>query len=335
MPRGADPRLSVIVPLYGGLALTQAMVASLRATLPREIPHEIILVDDGSTDGTREWLATLAPPCRVILNPGNLGYAEANNRGAAGARGELLALLNNDLVLTPHWLEPMLAAHRRLGPRAGVVGNVQLSARTGEVDHAGIFINWKGKPEHCRRGAGPLARLFRPDRSVVAVTGACFLIARSLWRELGGFDSGYRNGGEDVDLCFRAAAAGRRHLVARRSRVLHHVSSAPGRKARDEANTYRLVEQWHDTIVRLGRDDWCRHHFETFLPEPRDFPDPALARQVALYLLGLRVNPPAGATAGMRQTVATELARWQQMFAGDPSRLARSPERPPAAAGSG
>ena len=82
------PHLSVIVPLYNCLPLTQAMLRSLRETLPADMTHEIILVDDGSTDGTREWLAGLEAPFRVILNERNLGYGASNNRGAAIARGE-------------------------------------------------------------------------------------------------------------------------------------------------------------------------------------------------------------------------------------------------------
>ncbi|MES1194676.1 MAG: glycosyltransferase [Opitutus sp.] len=96
-----SPRVSFVVPLYNCLGLTQAMLASLQASLPADLALEIIFVDDGSTDGTREWLATLPPDIRVVLNEKNLGYAAANNRGAALARGEFLALLNNDLILAP------------------------------------------------------------------------------------------------------------------------------------------------------------------------------------------------------------------------------------------
>src|SRR4051794_16791269 len=126
-------QLSVIIPLYNCLTLTQAMLSSLQATLPRDLLHEIIFVDDGSTDGTREWLATLGPGFRVVLNERNLGYAGANNRGVAVATGDTLALLNNDLVLRPRWLEPMLALQRRWGARAGVIGNVQRAVRTGAI----------------------------------------------------------------------------------------------------------------------------------------------------------------------------------------------------------
>jgi GT2 family glycosyltransferase len=305
--------VSFVVPLFNCLPLTQAMVESLRATIPAGLDFEIILIDDGSADGTREWLATLAAPFRVLLNEKNRGYAAANNRAAATASGDVLVFLNNDLVLTPRWLEPMLTARRRLGLRAGIVGNVQFDARSGLLHHSGIAINHKGKPEHIRGRFRDLLRFAFPLRRTVALTGACFLTSRDLWTELGGFDEGYFNGCEDVDLCLRASAAGRINAVALRSRVLHHISMAPGRKDRDEANTHRFTVIWRERLVELALADWCRHHFETFLPEPRDFPDRALARQIFLYLLGLR-PPPRTAVPGVRAAIDVEIARWEKMF---------------------
>ena len=181
--------VSFVIPLYNCLPLTQAMLASLQASLPVGLDHEIILVDDGSTDGTRDWLATLGGRCRVLLNERNLGYAGANNRGVAAATKDVVALLNNDLVLPPRWLEPMLAVHRRLGDRAGLVGNVQVDARTGQVDHAGIFINLKGKPEHDRREAQGWSTLLHGYHAVDALTGACLLLSRATWHRLGAFDA--------------------------------------------------------------------------------------------------------------------------------------------------
>jgi GT2 family glycosyltransferase len=307
------PRLSVVTALYNCLPLTQAMVAALPATLPAGMDYEVILVDDGSTDGTREWLATLAPPFRVVLNASNLGYAAANNHGAALARGEYLALLNNDLVLRPGWLEPMLAAHHSLGGRAGVIGNIQTDARTGETDHVGIVFNHQGKPEHDRARPLPGSRWLFPVRPMPAVTGACMLLTTALWRELGGFDEAYINGCEDVDLCLRAAAAGRINAVARRSVIGHHISSSPGRKRRDEANTQRLARQWRATLVRLGVPAWCRAYLSG---DPGILPDQALARECLWYLLGLQRTPPAGACAGVQATLELELQRWQSMGGG-------------------
>jgi GT2 family glycosyltransferase len=306
--------VSFLIPLYNCLALTQATLASLRATLPPGLAHEIIFIDDGSTDGTRAWLATLAadPSVRVVLQPQNSGFASANNAGAALARGEFLVLLNNDLILTPRWLEPLLAAHRIYGDRAGLVGNVQLEAATGALDHAGIFINLKGKPEH--RRTPPRFTFFVPRRRVIAVTGACVLIRRALWEKLGGFDPVFINGCEDVDLCLRAADAGHVNLVALRSVVRHHISASPGRKLRDEANTRQLVLRWHDTLARHAARIWCRDHLETYRRDPRDFPDQALARQAFFYALHLRPTPPPGALVGMAKNLGAELNRWRKLL---------------------
>jgi GT2 family glycosyltransferase len=310
----AAPRISVITPLFNCLGRTRAMVASLQAAMPPGISYEVILVDDGSTDGTREWLSTLGEPFRVVLNSGNLGFGAASNRGAAAARGELLAFLNNDLVLAEGWLWPMMEALQDLGTRAGLVGNVQLDATTLEVDHAGIRINLKGKPEHERRRAGLISRLLRPVRRRVAVTGACVLVTAETWRRLGGFDEGFVNGCEDVDLCLRALDVGLVNAVAMRSVVLHYVSSSPGRKLRDEENTRRLFLRWRQWLVYLGSRDWTWDYFGRVVQDPRDFPDPLEAWRMAFFMTRIRIEPPETALAGMNAAIDGELTRWQSMF---------------------
>lgn len=306
--------VSFVVPLYNRLDLTQPMLASLRATLPRDLAHEIILVDDGSTDGTRDWLATLTSPYRVVLQEANQGYAAANNHGAGLATGELLALLNNDLVLTSRWFEPLLAAHRRLGGRAGVIGNVQLDARTGRPDHSGMLINLQAKPEHDRRLPPRWWRRVRPVRQVPAVTGACALITRDLWRQLGGFDEGFLNGGEDIDLCLRARSLGRINAVAWRSVVLHHVSSSPGRKRRDEHNSRRLALRWRPELESLACRRWCWDYLERGWTSPHSSAAHADARAALGYALHLRRRPPTFALAGMHAAMDEEIARWDQML---------------------
>jgi O-antigen biosynthesis protein len=306
-------QVSFIIPLYNCLPLTQAMAASLQATLPAGLTHEIILVDDGSSDGTREWLSTLRAPFRVVLNERNLGYAIANNRGAAVAQGELLALLNNDLVLLPRWLEPMLDAHRDLGPRAGIVGNVQRDARTGEIDHAGIVINLQGKPEHARALPPVLERPFTAVRRVPAVTGACLLIARALWQRLGGFDENFVNGGEDVDLCYRARGLGRDTVVALRSVIRHHVSSSAGRKRRDEENSFRLARKWGGQFIVDGTRAWCRDYLGRALADPHAH-EHVLARRALLHAAGWSRRPPIEAMFGLHAAQRREFDRWEEMF---------------------
>jgi GT2 family glycosyltransferase len=226
----------------------------------------------------------------------------------------LLALLNNDLVLPRGWLEPLIAAYRQLGDRAGVVGNVQLSIPSGEVDHAGMILNVKGKLEHVRQRPGPLTRWLNPVRSSVAVTGACVVLSRTLWQQLGGFDEGYVNGSEDVDLCFRAAQLGRVNAVALRSVIHHHVSSSPQRKARDEENTARLTRRWRDALIARIDRAWCWRYLEAHWHGSRDTVDHAAARQVLAYVLHLRGTPPPEAARALNAALDAEFARWDAMF---------------------
>lgn len=309
-----SPRISVVTPLFNCLAATQEMVASLQASMAGGESYEIILVDDGSTDGTREWLSGLGAPFRVLLNERNMGYGASTNRGAAIARGEILALLNNDLILRRGWLRPMLDAMESHGPRAGLVGNVQINAATHEVDHAGIWITLNGKPEHDRRKPSLASMVYDPYPAVFAVTGACVLVRADTWRRLGGFDEDYVNGCEDVDLCLRARAAGLTNIVALRSRVVHHVSSSPGRNLHNEENARRLVSRWRNELAKEASRLWTWEHFCRILPDPRDFPDTADALRMALYMVHLRGEPPAAAVAAMNTSIDAELAHWRKMF---------------------
>ncbi|MFZ9745571.1 MAG: glycosyltransferase [Opitutaceae bacterium] len=317
-PEAAPPRLSLIVPLHNCLELTQAMLASLHATLPPGLAAELLLIDDGSADATPAWLEEIAArppagwlPFRILSNECNRGFAVSNNRAAALARGELLLLLNNDLLLLPGWLEPLLAAHRRLGTRAGLVGNVQLDATSGEVDHAGLVLTPQGKPIHLREL--PREETSGDGMSIVpAVTGACVLLARALWEELGGFDEGYVNGGEDVDLGYRARAAGRVNAVALRSVVRHHVSSSPGRKARDEHNSRRLALRWREQMLADSLVPWCRAHLADAWVQP-DQQDYLVTLRTYTFLAGLRRTPPPEAALRVARAMQREFARWDEV----------------------
>lgn len=235
-------QVSFVIPVFNALEFTQACLASLQATLPAGLKHEIVVIDDGSGEETRTFVRGLPPPHIVLVNDRNLGYAASNNRAARVAQGEFLALLNNDLVLSPGWLEPMLTAFAR-HPRVGVVGNVQLDAATGEVDHAGTIFRDGGYPVHHRE---PLAELQARGEFVEfpGVTAACCLVRREWFLQSGGFDEGYRNGFEDNDLCMRAREDGLVNLVATRSVVRHHISRSAGRSAHEYRNALRFLTRW-------------------------------------------------------------------------------------------
>ena len=304
--------ISFIIPLFNRLDLTQPCLESLRATVPPGMSHEILLVDDGSTDGTREWLRSLeCPPCRVLLNETNRGYAGANNRAAEAARGHFLVLLNSDLLFRSRWLEPMLAAFTRRRD-TGIVGNLQYRIATGELDHAGLVIDPKGRPEHLDHRRGrlllPFAYSARP-----AVTGACCVLERHTFLELGGFDERFRNGGEDVDLCYRVRRSGRTVLVANRSRVLHHVSASPGRKVHDEQNSRRLCRMWRAQLIDDAARFWPHVYLHDHWYEPRDY-DPRLLASAMLRVAGLVARPSPYARDLVARNIEREEARWLAMF---------------------
>jgi O-antigen biosynthesis protein len=304
-------RVSFLIPLYNCLPLTQAMLASLQATLPAELAHEIIFIDDGSTDGTREWLRTLENQDRflVLLNDRNRGYAATNNRGAEAATGDLLVLLNNDLILTPRWIEPMLSAlHAR--PSFGMIGNVQRTVSTGAVDHTGIIVNAKGKPVHDRT-LPPFASTIK---MVPAVTGACLLIRADTWRRLDGFDTAFVNGGEDVDLCLRAARIGLLTAVAQRSVIYHHVSSSPGRKRRDEENSQLLATRWRNELTQLAHRAWSRDFFQRELTAATAFDAPLDALQISLHAAGIKSRPPVATLRGTADAFDLEFLRWSEVL---------------------
>ncbi len=256
--------VTLIIPVFNCLSLTQACVAAVEATLGTRGEWEGIIVDDASTDDTPAWLATLsAPRWRVVTQPANRGYAAANNAAATQARGRFLVLLNNDTVPRPGWLEQMIEVHAA-APAAGIVGNVQFEARTGRLDHAGVMFDSEGRPFHVGKAA---KRAPRGDWAEwPAVTAACCLMERTLFERLGGFDEAFRNGCEDVDICLRASEAGRRHYVAHRSVVLHHVSSSPGRRDHDAANLALLLDRWQDRVRERAKawpSSWRRaEHLE-------------------------------------------------------------------------
>ncbi len=323
-------KVSFIIPLFNGLPLTQAMLESLRATISADVAHEIILVDDGSSDGTREWLKSVGSFARVLLNDRNLGFAATCNRGASAATGGFLFFLNNDLVMLPGWLEPMLAAFDRF-PSAGLVGNVQRNFATGAVDHAGVFFDHKGKPTHLTR------RGWTAWREAVAVTGACFGIRRATWEKLGGFDEGYVNGGEDVDLSLRAIETGLTNYVALRSVVRHHVSASVGRKLRDEHNTARLHQRWRDFILLRIVRRCSLACLQASWDEPRNYPDRSLVVAALMHCAGL-IPGTAKLTVAARASLELEHHRWTHLLDGAPLRPAREiawqffpiiPEDPP------
>ncbi len=264
------PSISVIIAVFNRLDLTRLCLPTLERSLAGTT-HEIIIVDDGSTDGTREFLQTLKPPYRIVLNETKGNFALNNNRAAALARAETLCLLNNDLELPANWLAPMLDTLERY-PDAGLVGNIHRIPATGRLDHCGVlFPRWLHPlhyGQHCINRPPLPGSVTRWG----AVTAACVVIKKAIFDSAGGFDPLFINGCEDIDLCLRLHARGHWHYVSHDSEILHHKGSSPGRKDYNEANLARLLTTHGDYLRRhlVPRDALlaARSYLSTALAAP-------------------------------------------------------------------
>lgn len=243
-----DPvQVSIIVPVFNRLAYTMDCLHGIMEYTPAM--YEVIVVDNGSTDGSGDWLAGV-PGLRLLSNETNQGFASACNAGAATARGEWLVFLNNDTIPQPGWLSAMIAAAER-DPRIDIVGSKLIYPHSETVQHGGVSFGTSRLPQHDYEHADPDHDTLSVDREVDAVTGACLLTRRARFRELDGFDTGFVNGFEDVDYCLRARRQGGKVLFCAHSRLLHYKSvSAPRIDTRtDKANIERFRRRWDRYIA--------------------------------------------------------------------------------------
>lgn len=242
-------KTSIVILTHNQLEYTLRCLESIR--LHTE-DYELILVDNGSTDGTAEVL--LRSSFKTVLNPVNEGFAKGCNQGLALAEGEYVLFLNNDTVVTPGWLNAMLRLFQD-EPLCGMVGPVS---------------NYVSGPQQIEAGYGPGVEgleAFAASRLPVwrnhcwelpRLVGFCLLLRRSLAQQLGGFDERFGLGNyEDDDLCMRVSREGWRLLVACDSFVHHygHVTmnaledfDLPGLLQRNKAIAN---SKWGDDLVDM------------------------------------------------------------------------------------
>lgn len=233
---------SIIIPVWNKVELTQQCLVAL-GPATEDVSFELIVVDNHSTDRTPEFLASLGGDVRIITNDENLGFAKACNQGAAVATGEYLVFLNNDTIPLKGWLSAMVDEVRTHAD-VTVVGS-KLLYQDGTAQHAGVAIDRNNlTPYHIYNGFAADHPAVNKRRELNAVTAACLLIRRSVFAELGGFDEGFKNGFEDVDLCLRVREKQGRIVYQPKSVLYHLESQTPGRKQHDQANANRLHQRW-------------------------------------------------------------------------------------------
>lgn len=242
------PTVSVIIPVYNNVAFTRQCIESI-FRVREQARFEVIVVDDASTDGTREYLSSLGAKVRTVSNPSNLGFAASCNAGARAATGRHLLFLNNDTIVFDSWITGMLDCMAE-NPDIGLVGNLQIYPDTGLVQHAGIVCNedrmlYSIYNQQLRFDHPAVNRA----REFQFVAGSCMLLERDLYFSVGGFDTAYLNSCEDVDLCMKIRAAGRKVWYTPKSSILHFESRTVTGHSKEGGNYRLFLERWGDKLL--------------------------------------------------------------------------------------
>ena len=232
-PDPAAPVVSIVVVSYRTLAMTLACLASIAAET--RAPHEVIVIDNASPDGSAEAIAKGFPDAVLMAERDNHGFARANNIAAARARGEYLLLLNPDTVILEGAIDRLLdfareAPSARIWGGRTVFADGRLNATSAwrrmslwniACRSLGLTRVFAASPLFNSEGYGGWDRGTR--RRVDIVTGCFLMIARADWEALGGFDPAFVMYGEEADLCLRAARdLGARPMVTPEATIVHH-----------------------------------------------------------------------------------------------------------------
>jgi GT2 family glycosyltransferase/glycosyltransferase involved in cell wall biosynthesis len=214
------PSVSVIVLTWNGAAFAEDCLTALEAQDYREF--EVIVVDNGSSDGTPKLVAERFPRAKLISNERNLGFAAGNNIGLRASTGDLIVLLNQDTQVRPGWLEALASTFD--DPTVAIAG-CKLLYPDGTIQHAGGYLfGSRGDSDHWGRHALDDGR-FDEAMDVEYVTGAALAIRRTVVDKIGLLDEAFGPAYyEDTDWCYRARAAGFRVVYQPRAIVTHHES---------------------------------------------------------------------------------------------------------------
>ncbi|WP_406827635.1 glycosyltransferase [Microbulbifer sp. ARAS458-1] len=246
-PAYENPLVSIIIPVYNQYPTTLSCLQSVLAHTS-DIPYEVIIADDRSSDIT-ESIGDRIKNIRVVRNDVNLGFLKNCNNAARFAEGRYLVLLNNDTNPQPGWLQSLLDVVSTQ-KNVGLVGP-KLLFEDGVLQEAGGIIWRDASGWNYGRGQNPDLPEFNYVRDVDYISGACVLLEKGLWDELGGFDERFCPAYyEDTDLAFEIRARGLRTVYQPASKVVHFEGVSHGSdinsgiKKQQRINQVVLRKKW-------------------------------------------------------------------------------------------
>lgn len=254
------PLVTIIVPTRDAVVLLRRCVESVIAGT-RYAQFEVLVVDNGSQDpAARAYLDELSArgPIRVLRDERAFNFSALNNMAEGHARGEVLCLLNNDTeVMSPDWLNEMVG--QLLQEKVGVVG-AKLYYPDGRIQHAGDVVGVGGVANHLHayleQGECGYENRAVVAQDLSAVTAACLVTWRSLYRELGGLDEVHLPVAfNDVDYCLRVREAGYRVVWTPHAELYHHESASRGgrtsrtRRRESKAEAAYMRRRWRHVMI--------------------------------------------------------------------------------------
>ena len=240
-------RLSIVIVTYNSKGDLENVLRSLTQPAP-EVDHDVVVVDNASTDGTPAYLRERWPGIGVIASEANVGFAKANNLAVRATVSELVLLLNPDTIVPPGVVDRLVSTldTRRdvaiVGPRI-VDGQGRAELSFGAMMTPWSELRQKLLVRGNDRGLPPFStavdRMTRRTHEVDWVSGACLMIRRADLDAVGGFDERFFMYTEDVDLCASVRLRGRSVLFTADSEVVHLRGRSAASAARATAEAYR------------------------------------------------------------------------------------------------
>ncbi|WP_244244013.1 glycosyltransferase family 2 protein [Marilutibacter alkalisoli] len=254
------PKVSLVVPTRDKAGLLRLCIDSiLQRSTYRDF--EIVVVDNGSSEPDAvEYLESLrgVDQVRVLRYDAPFNYSAINNWAIAQCDGEVIGLVNNDIeVITPDWLEEMVS--HAIRPDVGAVG-AMLYYPNDTIQHAGVILGVHGVAAHAYAGMvkgypGHGGRV-RVAQGLSAVTGACLLVKRERFEQLGGLDETLAVAFNDIDFCLRLREAGYRNVWTPFAELYHHESASRGsedteaKKKRFSGEVQFMMNRWDGMLLR-------------------------------------------------------------------------------------
>ncbi|MGN4427248.1 glycosyltransferase family 2 protein [Bacillus cereus group sp. MYBK30-1] len=228
------PLISIIIPTRDHIELLDKCLQSIFEKTSYN-NYEIIIIDNGSTkqetlESLKKWQTLYLDKITVQRLDIAYNWSLLNNKAVQIANGELLLFLNNDTeILSSHWLEEM--AGYALKEQAGAVG-VKLLYKDTTIQHAGVILGVHGLCDHCYKGKpqdypGYFGRLLGAT-NFSAVTGACLMVRKKLFEEIGGMEEGLSIEFNDVDFCLELLKRGYYNVLLPQVVLFHHESKTRG-----------------------------------------------------------------------------------------------------------